>query len=172
MVKQQNMILASALMLALVIIPVALYFVVSGDAEALRMPSLPLLLALPAAGVLVHVALETIGYRTQPIAPGTPEDEARSQSVARWQAQMVQRFAFSEAIAIVSVALCFVVSPGGYVLTLVGCATSLALMAVHVYPWTRPVTRFADALEKDGARSGLLEAFGMQPRSGGAIQEL
>lgn len=166
------MILAGALMLALVIIPVALYFVVSTDEEALQMPSLALLVALPVAGVLVHVAVEAVGYRTQPIAPGTPEDEARSQSVARWQAQMVQRFALCEVIAIVSIALCFVVSPGGYVLTLVGCATSLVLMAVHVFPWSRPVNRFTDSLEKDGARSGLPEAFGMPPRSGGAIQEL
>jgi hypothetical protein len=166
------MVLAGALMFALVVIPVAIYFVVSTDEQALRMPSLLLLVALPVAGVLVHVAVEAVGYRTQPIAPGTPEEEARSQSVARWQAQMVQRSAFCEVVAIVSVALTFVVSPGGYVLTLVGCATSLVLMAVHVFPWSRPVNRFTDSLEKDGARSGLPEAFGLPPRSGGAIQEL
>ena len=55
------MILAGALMFALVVIPVALWFVVSTDDEALQRPSLLLLVALPVAGVLVHVAVEAVG---------------------------------------------------------------------------------------------------------------
>lgn len=172
MVKQQNQVLAGALMAALVVIPLALYFVVGDEPEALTTPSLPLLLAaLPAAGLVMHVLLETIGYRVQPLEPGTTEEQARSQAVLRWQASMIQRFAFCEVIAIVSVVLCFVVSAGGYLLTLVGCATSLALMAVHVYPWARPVGKVADVLERDGARSGLREAFGMSTGRGPAVQE-
>jgi hypothetical protein len=90
----------------------------------------------------------------------------------RWQSSMVQRFALAESIAIVSVALCFVVPEGGYVLLLLGCATSLVLMAVHVFPWKRPVGKVADALERDGARSGLREVFGQGGGPGGAVQEL
>jgi hypothetical protein len=172
MVKQTSTVLAGALMSALVVIPLALWFVVGSDPDATAMPS-PLLLAAPVvAGVAVHVLLEAIGYRTQPIAPGTPYDEATAQSLMRWQTQMVQRFAFSEVIAIATVALCFVLAEGGYLVLLVGCATSLVLMAVHVYPWSRPVGKFAASLEKDGGRSGLREAFGMESRPGGAIQEL
>lgn len=172
MVKQSTTMLALSLMGALVIIPVAVFFVVGGEDGALHAPATVLLVAVPAAGVAVHVLLEAIGYRVQPIAPGTPEDDARSQAVARWQASMVQRFALSEAIAIVSLALCFVVDQGGYVLLLLGCATSLALMAVHVFPWSRPVGRVADALDRDGAHSGLREVFGTGRGPGGAIREL
>lgn len=172
MVKQSTTMLSLSLMGALVIIPVAVWFVVGSQEGALDAPATVLLVGIPAAGVAVHVLLEAIGYRVRPIAPGTPEDDARAQAVTRWQASMMQRFALSEAIAIVSLALCFVVEQGGYVLLLLGCATSLALMAVHVFPWSRPVGKVAEALERDGARSGLREAFGTAGGPGGAIQEL
>ena len=172
MVKQSTTLLALSLMGALVIIPVAVFFVVGSEEGALDAPATALLVGIPAAGVVVHVLLEAIGYRVQAIAPGTPEDDARGQAVGRWQASMIQRFALSEAIAIVSLALCFVVEEGGYVLLLLGCATSLALMAVHVLPWSRPVGKVADALERDGARSGLREVFGTSSGPGGAIREL
>lgn len=172
MVKQSTTMLALSLMGALVIIPVAVFFVVGSEDGALHAPATVLLVGIPVAGVVMHLLLETIGYRVQAIAPGTPEDAASSQAVARWQASMIQRFALSEAIAIVSLALCFVVEDGGYVLLLLGCATSLALMAVHVFPWSRPVGKVADALERDGARSGLREVFGQGNGPGGAIREL
>ncbi|MFD1947989.1 hypothetical protein [Nocardioides aestuarii] len=172
MVKQSTTMLSLSLMGALVIIPVAVFFVVGSEEGALAAPATLLLVAIPAAGAAVHVLLESIGYRVQPIAPGTPEDDARGQAVARWQASMIQRFALSESIAIVSLALCFVVEQGGYVLLLLGCATSLTLMAVHVFPWSRPVGKVADALERDGARSGLREVFGQGGGPGGAIREL
>jgi hypothetical protein len=172
MVKQSATMLSLSLMGALVVIPVALWFVVGTEDEATHAPATVLLLAIPAAGVVVHVLLEAIGYRVPPIPPGTPEDDARDEAVARWQSSMVQRFALAESIAIVSVALCFVVPEGGYVLLLLGCATSLVLMAVHVFPWSRPVGKVADALERDGARSGLREVFGHGGGSGGAVREL
>ena len=53
-------------------------------------------------------------------------------------------------VAIVAIAASFVVSSGGYVLVLGGCAVTLALVAVHVWPWRRPVDRTATALERDG----------------------
>lgn len=172
MIKQQYVVLAGALMGALVVIPLALFFVVGSQEGALDAPPTLVLVALPLAGLLAHVLVESVGYRVQPIAPGTPEREATSQAVMRWQSSMVLRFALCEVIGIVSVALCFVVEPGGYVLVLVGCATSLVLMAGHVFPWSRPVGKVADALERDGGRSGLREAFGHGGGTGGAIQEL
>jgi hypothetical protein len=43
-------------------------------------------------------------------------------------------------------------------------------MAVHVWPWARPVGKVADALEAGGKRSGLRETFGLS--SPGPIQRL
>jgi hypothetical protein len=172
MVKQSTTMLSLSLMGALVIIPVALWFVVGTEEEATQAPATVLLIAIPAAGVVMHVLLEAIGYRVQPIPPGTSGDDARGQAVMRWQSSMIQRFALAESIAIVSIALCFVVPEGGYVLLLVGCVTSLVLMAVHVFPWSRPVGKVADALERDGVHSGLREVFGRDGGQGGAIREL
>ena len=43
----------------------------------------------------------------------------------------------------------------------VGALVSLVLMGVHVWPWSRPVGRTADALERAGQPSYLREAFGI-----------
>ncbi|MGZ5399247.1 MAG: hypothetical protein ACXWDM_04485 [Nocardioides sp.] len=172
MVRQQYTILAGALMSALVIIPVALYFVLGTTEGALRMPPLLLVAAPLVAGVAVHALLEAVGYRTAAITPGTSEEEARRSALVEYQSAMVRRLALSEAIALVSVALGFVVSEGGYVLVLLGCATSLVLMAVHIWPGARPVNKTVASLERDGAQSRLGEAFGMETRPGGAIQAL
>ena len=172
MVKQQYSVLAGTLMAALVIIPVALWFVFSGTDDALAVPS-PLLLAAPlVAGVVLHLLIEAVGYRTAAITPGTPDEEARRTALMHFVSALVRRFALSEAIALISIALAFVVEEGGYVLVLLGCATSLVLMVVHVWPGARPVNRTAASLERDGARSGLREAFGLESQPGGAIQQL
>ena len=172
MVRQQYRILAGSLMGALVIIPVALYAAVGSDEDALGRPDLLLLAGLPVLAVLLHVVLEAVGYRLQPVDAGTDPEEARRVGLARLQAATMLRFALSESVGIISVALCFVVSPGGFVLTLVGCACALVLMGIHVWPWSRPLEKSIAALEGAGARTGLRDVFGLAERPGGAIQEL
>lgn len=172
MVKQQYTVLAGALMSALVFIPIALYFVLGTSDGALATPPLLLLAAPLAAGLGIHVLLENVGYRTTAITPGTPDAEARKSALTQFQSAMVLRFALAEAIALISIALGFVVSEGGYLLVLLGCATSLVLMVVHVWPGARSVNRTAASLEREGAQSRLREAFGLETRPGGAIQEL
>ena len=63
-----------------------------------------------------------------------------------------------------------VLTDGDLLTYLGGAVVSLVLMAVHVWPWARPVGKVADALEADGRRSGLREAFGLSPA--GPIQRL
>ena len=81
---------------------------------------------------------------------------------------MMLRFALSEVIAIASLVAAFVVE-GGLGAYAVGALVSLALMAVHVWPWARPVTKVADALEASGRPSFLRETFGVPAQ--GPIQQ-
>ena len=159
-------ILAGALMGALVMIGVALGAVVPLDA-----PVSPVVLgAQVAAGVVVHLLLEAIGYRTAPLSTALPDEQAAAQARTRWQTLMVMRFAIAESIAIASIAATFVLTDAGFVTYLGGAVVSLALMALHVWPGARPVGKVADALEADGRRSGLREVFGHS--SPGPVQRL
>lgn len=162
--------MALAMIGGLVVLVLAMWFVVGQDSGA------PVPVAIVAgqlvAGVLVHGLLDRIGYRAEPLERGLEPDVATRRSLAAWTSTMSLRFALSDAIAIISIALTFALTTG-FAVVLVGAAVSLVLVLVHVWPGSRPVGRLADNLERDGQRSGLREAFGMAGGSpGGAIQEL
>jgi hypothetical protein len=169
---QTTRILAGGLMGALVVMAIALYAVLSVTSDVAATPPLWLVGAQVAAGLSVHYFNEAVGYRTPAIPPGTPREAAETQARVAFQSAMVRRFAFSEAIAIGSIVAAFIVSSGGFLGYVSGALVSLALMVVHVWPWARPVARTAASLERDGARSYLLEAFGLSGPGGGAIQRL
>ena len=153
---QSVRILSGSLMAALVFFGVALFFVLgSEDTPPLWVP-----VAQVAAGVAVHVLLETIGYRVPPLDTDLSDADAQQAARARWQTSMMLRFALSEAIALLSLAAAFVLD-GGVWTYLGGAVVSLALMAVHVWPGARPVGKVADALEASGRRSHLREEFGV-----------
>ena len=143
-------------MAGLVLIGFALFFVL-GTKDT---PPLWLVLAQLAAGAGVHVLLESIGYRARPLDPQLSDADAEQAAAAAWQSSMMLRFALSEAIAILSLVAAFVLE-GGIVAYAVGAVVSLALMAVHVWPWSRPVGKVADALEAAGRTTHLREAFGV-----------
>ena len=148
-------VLAASLMGALVVIGVALSFVLPVEGSL----QVTVLLVQIVAGVLAHGLLDAIGYRTPPLATDLTEEEAAVQARTRWQTGMVLRFAIAEFIAIASLAAAFVLADGGLWTYAGGAAVSLVLMAIHVWPWSRPVGRTADALEANGRTSGLREAF-------------
>ncbi|KGN36090.1 hypothetical protein [Knoellia subterranea] len=148
-------ILCGALMGALVLMGLVLFFVLPSD----ETPPIWVPLAQVVAAVVVHVGLETIGYRIAPLESALSDDEAAAEARTRWQSSMMVRFALSEAIAIGSIALAFVVD-GGIWVYLVGAAVSLVLMWIHVWPGARSVGRTADALEAGGRASHLRETFG------------
>lgn len=154
-------VLAASLMGALVFIGIALFFVLGTQEDGLAAPSLAVLLVQLAAGVAVHVVLEAVGYRADPLDPSLPEDEAARTAREVWQAGMVLRFALSEFIAIASVAGAFLVPEGGYLTYLAGALVSLALMLLHVWPGARPVGKVAAGLEERGQSSHLRETFGV-----------
>ena len=150
-------ILAASLMGALVVMGVALAFVLPAGG------SLPVVVpvAQVAAGVVVHLLLEAVGYRLPALPTHLTDEEAAVQARTRWQTGMVLRFAMAEFIAIASIAAAFVLTDGDILVYLGGAVVSLVLMAIHVWPWSRPVGRTAAALEAGGKRSGLRETFGL-----------
>ncbi len=149
--------LAGSLMGALVFIAIALSFVLPTD----ETPPVWVPFAQLVAGVGIHAVLEAIGYRAQPLAAGLSQDDATAAGQARWQSGMILRFALSESVAIASIAAAFVLPQGGFMIYAFGGLVSLVLMAVHVWPWSRPVGKAADALEASGQRSHLRETFGV-----------
>lgn len=161
--------LAGALMSALVVIFLAIALVM-GETGGGQPPVLALAAVLVLGGMQAAM-VEVAGYRLPPLSRSTAPGEATTATALhRFRDAMVLRFALSEAVAIVSIAAAFVVDSGGLLVVGLGCAISLVLLAVHVWPWRRPVERSAAALEAEGARSGLREVFGL--RSDGVVREL
>lgn len=148
--------LTGALMGALVMFGVVLSFVL-GTTPA---PPVWVPLAQLLAGVALHVLVETIGYRVEPLDPGMADDEAAAVARVRWQSSMILRFALVESLAIASIVAAFVVD-GGVWTYAGGALVSLVLMAVHAWPGSRSVTRTAGALEARGQDSFLHETFGL-----------
>ena len=122
----QQRILAVSLMGGIVLIGLALAAVLPLD-EA---PPTWVTIGLVAAGVAVHVGLDAFGYRPTSADP-----------VAAYQAGMILRSAFSEAIAIVAAGLAFVLPEGGFATYAVGAGVAIALMAIHVWPSDRAVAK-------------------------------
>jgi hypothetical protein len=153
----QHRALVGSLISGLVVIALALAFVLpTGET-----PPGWVALGLIAAGVVDHLVLDAVGYRLPPLDPSLDDDAAAAEARVRYQTSTILRFAMSEVIAIVSVALAFVLPEGGFSTFAVGAGVSVSLMGVHVWPSARPIGRAADSLEAAGQRSGLRETFGL-----------
>lgn len=154
---QSLKVLSTALMSSLVLVLVAVTFVLTEDGTgAAPVWAFAVVVAVAAAdSALIGIA----GYRFRPVAPGTPEIDARRTSVAQVQTLTILRFALSEAVALVAVALAFVVEEGGIGLVVLGVLVAELMMFWHVWPSDRLITRTQEALESEGARSYLREAL-------------
>ena len=168
----QLRILAGALMGALLVIGVALYLVLSATSDVGELPPLWVVGAQIAAGGSMHYLLEATGYRTSAVPAGTPREDAEPRALVAFQSALIRRFAFSEFIAMASVVVAFVIHQGQFLAYVSGAFVSLALMIVHVFPWTRPIARTAASLDRDGGRSYLLEALGLPGPEAGPIQRI
>jgi hypothetical protein len=156
----------------LVIIGVITYTVLAPDGAALVAPPLWLVGAQLVAGLAIHLVLDAVGYRVPAVRPGTPTDEAQRTGVAAYTSRTVLRLALSESVALASLALVFVLGGHQWLGYVSGAVVSLVLLAVHVWPWSRPIDRTLAGLQLDGARVPLREAFGLEPELTGPIQEL
>ncbi|WP_110183035.1 hypothetical protein [Nocardioides solisilvae] len=113
---------------------------------------------LVVGGAALFALLPVMGYRLQPLEPGTEPEAARRAAQGRFQAASMLRFALAEAPVLVGIALAFV--DGTYLLFLLGAVIGLALMVLHVWPSRRVVERSAEPLEARGVDSGLRAEFG------------
>lgn len=149
--------LALTLISTLPLIAITLSFVL-GDTFG-ETPPLTIVIALLVTGLGAHALIEAVGYRTEPLPLSMSEDQARTAARERFQTGLILRFALAEFVAILSITLAFVMGQGGIWTFLVGMVISLVLLAMHVWPGRRPITRVADALESNGRLSGLRETF-------------
>lgn len=133
-------------------------------------PPLGLVVVQVALAGVVHLLVESIGYRAKPLHVETTEAEARVESARAFTSGTVVRLGLCEAIALGSVVAAFLVDSGGYVLILTGSAVSLVLLAVHAWPSDGAIAKTVMSLERNGARSYLREQLGLGPV--GPIQEL
>lgn len=138
--------------------------------ERFDTPPLWLVVVQVVAAGVAHVLVEAVGYRTGALDVGTPEAEARTQSMRAFTSGTVVRLGLCESIALGSVVAAFLVDTGGYVLILTGAGISLVLLTVHAWPGDGPIAKTMINLERDGARSYLREQLGLS--SVGPVQEL
>ncbi len=157
--SHMNRVLVGSVMGGAVGIAIFLYFFLPlREAPPLWVP-----VALVAAGIAVHLALEAIGYRVEALTPGLTRDEAAAAGRERWQTSMVMRLGISESFAIVATVVAVVMPREGFLIYVCAAVVALVLLAVHAWPWSRPVIKTAEALEAAGQQSYLREDFGLEP---------
>jgi hypothetical protein len=144
------------------VVSIILGYVLSSESSLTQLPALQVVGLQVAGGVALHLLSELVGYRVPAIPAGTPPEEARHTAVVAYAGATARRFALCHSLAIVSIALAFLVTQGPFLTYLVGAVISGALVVYHNYPWERPVARTRDSLERDGGRSFLMESFGFE----------
>jgi hypothetical protein len=148
--------LAYALVGAPVVILFAMYSILGSEENAFSPPLWAL--AIPVAlGAAAATVVNTFGYRAPAIDPVTPAEEAATSALTRYQSLMIGRFAFSESVAIIGIALAFVVPQGGFAVLLLAVVIAEVLMWWHVVPNDGQVRRVQQSLEAQGARVPLRE---------------
>ena len=161
-------ILVGALLSAAVVVVAAMAIplgTVDGAFEPTPLIAVPVVLALGSA-----LVCETVGYRHPAIAPGTAKDQAMRQATAAYSTGTLLRFALSEVVLVLTLALGFVLPTGGYLALLVAAPITMALVWFECWPRERPIARSQASLERDGGVSHLRAAYGL--RTDTVIQEL
>lgn len=144
------MLLPASLVLALAVIAFAL------GVDHPR-PS-PVMHGVLVAGVLaVTVAARAVG-RLGPQDPRLGGEEAFAAAFGAYRQRMLTRFAVAESPVVALLLLAFVLDHGPWVYVIAGPVAVLAL-AWTIWPSRSNVRRAAEELERDGARTGLLDAF-------------
>ena len=152
-------VLVTSLISALVVFAIVLGLVLGWGMPPLWALAVPLVL-----GALAQTLVSTVGFRVEPIAPGTAAEEATRLARARFQTSAILRFAVSESVAIISMVLAFAIRPQSVLVYLVGCIISIGLMGRYVWPTDRVLARTEAALDAAGGRSFLADVMaGREP---------
>ncbi|EGD43854.1 hypothetical protein ACWZJV_04105 [Nocardioides sp. WG-D5] len=151
--------LALAFMSMIVVLGLVVYLSLP-DAD-LALPSTYVIGGQVVAGVVVALILSTIGFRVAPVTPGTAPEKAKGEALQKHQMSMILRLVLSELVALVSLALAFILTEGQVMTYVIGGVISLALMALFAYPSAGNIRRVEASLDSAGAQSRLAEAFGV-----------
>ncbi|MCD4535728.1 hypothetical protein LRP67_16680 [Nocardioides sp. cx-169] len=171
-------IVVGAMMAFLLLIALSLSFVLapSGssppDQGLLDAPAPWVPAALLAGGVALHLVITAVGYRTPAIVPGTPPEVAGRAAAGALTSGTFLRAALAESLALLALALAFVLIEGGFVTYLCGAAVSLALSALHAFPREATIRRTEESLERQGGTSYLRQQLSLPAPRSGAVQEL
>lgn len=159
-------ILVGSVMVALVVITAVMSGVLATDVY----PPTWVPWALGVLAVASFLLSNAIGYNVPAIAPGTPPDEAAVAGRLAFQSSLFLRLALSEAVAVIGLVLAFVVQPQTVMTVVIGTVLALALLAWHVWPSARVITKVEQRLDRDGGRSHLSDTLHGRPAGqGGAL---
>lgn len=146
-------VLAGALMGAVVLLSVVVWFVVPGR----DYPPSWVAWILGAVALAAFALAEQAGYRTDPVEPGARA--TWQQAVGAFQASMMLRLAVTEGVAILALVLTFLVTPATFMTYLIGAVLALILMAFHVWPTDRAIGAIEQSLDRAGGQSFLRDAL-------------
>ena len=152
--------LAIVLAAAPVLIGVVLYFALGTAEDGMANPPAWVPLGQLAYALIVLVLAETIGYRTVPAETGEAQVVGNVSAMA-YQSATILRFVLCESLAIISIALAFVLVPSTFLTYALGGLLCAALILFEVFPSERSVARTQASLEREGRPSHLRDAFGI-----------
>lgn len=163
---QTSRILAAAVMGALVVIGVALSFMVgaqttdrAGNPVQTQTPSVWMYVVILVLGLIAAGLVQTFGYRFPALPPNQEPAVARATAVRVYQQSMIRRFALSESVAIVAIALLFAYRSNTILPYVVAGVIAELLMAYHVWPSESLISRVEQRLDRNGGRSELGNAL-------------
>jgi hypothetical protein len=159
-------ILAVALMGALVVIGIALSFTVSshrtdrnGNPVHTHTPSVWMYVVIVALGLIAAGLAQTFGYRIPALPSNLDPAESRATALRVYQQSMFLRFALSESVAIIAIALLFAGRSNTILPYVVAAVIAELLMAYHVWPSESLISRVEQRLDRNGGRSDLANAL-------------
>ncbi|SDJ08805.1 hypothetical protein SAMN05444157_1672 [Frankineae bacterium MT45] len=153
-------------MSALVVIGIALSFVVgnnttdrNGNPVHTQAPGAWMYVVILVLGVAMAALVQIVGYRIAPLDPNLSPAEARAAGIQAYQKSMILRFALSELVAIVAIALLFAARSNTILPYVLAAAIAELLMAYHVWPSESLISRVQQRLDRNGGRSDLANAL-------------
>ncbi len=153
-------------MSALVVIAIALYFAVgkgdrtrNGRTVDTHAPAAWVFVLIVVLGLIAATVVQFAGYRVPAVSPDAEPTQGRRVGLQAYQQTMFFRFAVSESVAIISIALTFSSRSDNILPYLVGAVISFGLMAYHVWPGDALISRIQQKLDRNGGRSDLANAL-------------
>ena len=158
--------LTASLMGAVVVIGIAIAFTIGragNDRNGVpRHPHAPgawIYVAVLLVGIVAATLAQTVGYRVPAVASGQDPAQTRGLVLRAYQKSMFLRFALSEAVAIVTIALVFAADSNTILPYVLAAVIAELLMAYHVWPSARLIERVQQRMDRDGGRSDLPDAL-------------